>query len=773
MDTRISVLSDSWKLYYEENAKCSSFADAICDEKELVSKKFKSANGRVPGNFVLDLYKEGIIPDPLFGDNAIKLQYLEAMHVWYCTEFDSSEDGLYLMFEGLDTIADVFLDGIHVLRAENMFISHKTGTVVSKGHHKLVVHFTPPVIESKKYSFPVASNALWYNYQGMYIRKPAHSFGWDIFPRIVSCGIWKPVYLMKPKADSIKDVYVYTLYANAEENKAKIRIVFDVDTSGDLIQEYRIRFSGKCGDSEFSEEMTLWGNQYGRMAFTVKNPKLWWPRGYGKPDVYDCKAELIKDGKILDTYITTVGIRTVELDRSESIKNGNGKFTFKINGTPVFWRGVNWVPLSPYACENEERLPMYLNLLYGTNSNAVRMWGGGIYESDTFFDYCDRNGIMVWQDFMMACAVYPNDEIFKKKIEEEAVFQIKRLRKHASLILWSGDNECDCTYNTWNGVVRDPNKNVITRRWLPELITNHDFSRPYLPSSPYISEECYKENLSSPEEHLWGNRPYFKSDFYVKSQCCFVSEIGYPGIVSPKSLKKFIGKDFLYPPEDDKGRVNDHWEAHAVETMITDEESPYKYRIPLVLNKIKETYGGLPEKLEDCVKMSQIIQAEAVKSFIELFRANKWRRTGIIYWNLADGCPMTSEAVADFYGEKKLSYKYMNRAYEPVCLMIKETDGKYELVVSNDTLSSADIKYTVTDCETGSIMASGKFTSKANDAEKISDIEFPSTDTFVLIEWETDGKKFKNHFIADIRKVTYKKYIEELDKCKYGDLFDF
>ncbi|MBR0234884.1 MAG: hypothetical protein IJQ37_00280 [Clostridia bacterium] len=772
MDKKIFEISSGWRLYYAENAACRDYADKITSEAELISRGLENVAASVPGNFVLDLFRAGKIPDPIYADNSWKLQYLEAMHVWYCVSFDADfDDDSYLRFDGLDTIADVYLDGEHILRAENMFIPH-FAKARGASRHELVVHFTPAVIEGRKYKAPASSNALWYNYQGLYIRKAAYMYGWDIMPRIVSCGIWKPVCVMKRRADSINDVFVYTLFTKPDEKRAKIRIYFDISVSGDLIQKYRLRFSGKCGTSSFCEEITPWGTQYSRMAFIIENARLWWPRGYGEPNLYDCRAELLLDGEVLDTYTLKVGLRTVELVRTDSIKDGEGEFLFKINQTPIFWRGVNWSPLSPYPSENEKMLPEGLSRLYETGSNCVRMWGGGIYEDDSFFDFCDAHGIMVWQDFMMACAVYPQDETFEKKLKEEAVYQICRLRSHPSLVLWSGDNECDCTYNTWGGVVRNPNENVITRKLLPQLIRTHDFSRPYLPSSPYISDECYTLGLHSPEEHLWGDRPHYLSDYYSKSECRFVSEIGHHGAVSPESARKFIEPQHLYPILRDNGEVDEQWLCHATETW-QDVETPYKYRMKMLVRKVVEAAGKLPVTYAQFSKVSQVLQAEAVKRFIEIFRGEKWRRTGIIYWNLTDGWPLSCESVIDCYGTHKIAFYFMRRAYEPIYLMIKDGGDGKTLVAANDTLDECDVDFTVTDVDGGTIICRGSKKIKANDVTELDKITLDTHDTFAKISWRIGGREYSSHYFADVTGCDMTRYLNCLEKCGFDEFEGF
>ena len=774
MDKITLEISTGWKLYYIENAKCKSYADKITRERDLSARGLDGVLAEVPGDFVNTLFKAGVIPDPMFGDNVWDLQYLEAMHVWYCTSFFAElNENTYLRFEGLDTVADVYLDGKHILHSDNMFIPHDAKATGKGKKHELLVHFSPAVLEGRKYTAPASSNALWYNYQGLYVRKAAHMYGWDIMPRIVSCGIWRPVCLTERRADSINDVFVYTLYTKPKENKAKIRIYFDISVSDDIIQKYKIRFTGRCGDSAFGYEMIPWGTQYSRMAFEIENARLWWPRGYGEPNLYDCRAELLFEDAVVDTRTMKIGLRTVELSRSDSVKNGEGEFTFIINGEPVFWRGVNWSPLSPFPSENEKLLPEGLSRLYETGSNCVRMWGGGIYEDDSFFDFCDEHGIMVWQDFMMACAVYPQDKTFAEKLEKEATYQICRLRNHPALMLWSGDNECDCAYNTWGGVVRDPNENVITRKLLPDLIKMHDFSRPYLPSSPYISAECYAEKLHSPEEHLWGDRPHYLSEYYSKSDCRFVSEIGHHGAVSPESAEKFIGKEYLYPLLDGSGETNPHWLCHATETKMTDGESPYRYRMKMLVRKVVETAGTLPETYAEFAKVSQVLQAEAVKRFIEIFRSEKWRRTGIIYWNLTDGWPLSCESVIDCYGVRKLAFYFMRRAYEPIYLMIKERDGKLTLVSSNDTLKDEKISFSITDAETGKTICEGDGTAEANGVSAFCDVALPAKDTFAYIKWRVGGKDYSSHYFADVTGCDMKKYLDCLKKCGFDEFEGF
>ncbi len=339
---------------------------------------------------------------------------------------------------------------------------------------------------------------------------------------------------------------------------------------------------------------------------------------------------------------------------------------------------------------------MILPMLADIGCNTVRCWGGNVYENEKFYDFCDRNGIMVWQDFAMACAVYPQNDEFAKAIGEEAETIIKALRHHPSIVLWAGDNECDAAH-AWNSHPTDPNENILTRKILPEKVRAHSTFTPYLPSSPYIDEEAYKSGKPTSEDHLWGPRDYFKGDYYKNTVCHFASETGYHGCPSPESLKKFIPKEHLWGCLDDR-----YWICHAA-CMTPDPSDPFYYRIRLMWNQVVTLFGEgsiALSDLEHFSRASQISQAEAKKYFIERFRLTKWRRTGIIWWNLIDGWPQISDAVVDYYGDKKLAYYYIKQSQKPVQMMFDEhCDGKLNLYAVNDTREDKTLAYTVeNDC---------------------------------------------------------------------------
>ncbi len=385
--------------------------------------------------------------------------------------------------------------------------------------------------------------------------------------------------------------------------------------------------------------------------------------------------------QVADEYQTTLGIRTVELVRSEITDVYGGDFHFLVNGVKIFCKGSNWVPADAFHSRDQARYEQMLELFNDTNCNILRAWGGNVYEDHAFFDLCDRMGIMVWQDFAMACATYPLDEEFLNVMRQEAESVVAKLRQHPSLILWSGDNECDqFAMNNFNV---DPGMNRLTREILPQVVHRLDPYRPYLASSPYVSQAVWetKNERLLPENHLWGPRDYYKSSFYAESPAHFVSETGYHGCNSLSSMKTFISPDKLWPWQD-----NAEWLAHAYEPIGPG--GPYSYRIKLMADQTAEMFGSQPENLEDFILASQISQAEAKKFFIELTRYKKWRRSGVIWWNMIDGWPQFSDAVVSYDFIKKLAYHYIKRVQQDLCLMFDEIDRwNIRLHASNDTLN--------------------------------------------------------------------------------------
>ena len=746
-----------WKIAYAHHDVCSH--KHLCTIADVETSGFEILPASVPGNFELDLMKAGKIEDLYFSTNTLNAQRLEDVHVWYYTVVTITNPNQYLHFVGIDTFADIYVNGNLCASTDNMYLPCDVTADWKMGENEVVVHIRPTVLEARKFTSPAACNAQKYSYPSLYVRKAPHMFGWDIMPRIVSAGIWKEVQLLERKADEIKEVYFVTnkiitdpalsgsditgSNASGKGIQASIRVYLSTNLSSSFATDYTVKIEGHCGESYFIKEDRLWHNTH-PLGFTIDNCKLWWPKNAGEPSLYDTTVTLLKKGEICDIYHLKAGVRTVELDLTDSTdKDGNGEFCFKVNGKKIFVLGTNWVPLDAFHSNDSNRLPQALSLLNDIGCNMVRCWGGNVYESAAFFDYCDEHGIMVWQDFAMGCSVYPDEDRFAKALEEEAIYEIKRLRNHASLALWAGDNECDQAHSL-SGFKRDPNRNRLTRNVLRRAVEMHDYARPYLPSSPYISEKVYSGMGLMPENHLWGPRDYFKGDYYRNSFCHFASETGYHSFPSPQSLERFLRE-----PEkifNEAGIATEEYLVHAA-SMETEPNAPYAYRIKLAYNQVVTLFGNAEENLNDFIRQSQISQAEAKKYFIEKFRIGKWKRTGIIWWNLLDGWPQISDAIVDYYYVKKLAYHYIKRSQEPVCLMFDEPEnGQIALTGVNDLPRNAAVTYTVTKLsgtpDTSKTVLSGSALVAADSAQKIACIPIADGEkAFYLIEWECNGQR--------------------------------
>jgi len=475
------------------------------------------------------------------------------------------------------------------------------------------------------------------------------------------------------------------------------------------------------------------------LRILIDNPRLWWPRGYGDASLYTVKMELLRDGVAVDTREDTIGIRRIEIDHV--MKAGDeGEFLIRVNGVRILAKGSNWVPLDAMHSRDAARYERALSLFAEMGCNIVRCWGGNVYEDHAFFDLCDRYGLLVWQDFAMACAVYPQDDAFYRMIEAEAEAVITKLRNHPSILLWAGDNEVDETYVGKRFATEENRYNAITREVLPRCVRTHDPYRKFLPSSPYIPAGSLRYDV--PEQHNWGARAYFKDDFYKHTKAHFISECGYHGCPSPESLAKFLPRDKLWP------YTNSAWDTHNTDNLMNVPRSYNRNR--LMADQVAILLGEAPRDLETFSLFSQFSQAEAKKFFVERTRILKWRRTGIIWWNMLDGWPQISDAIVDYYFVKKLAFTWLQRVHTPVCLMMDELrDWEHDVVLSNDSREDAPVDWRVEDGETGALLLAGQTRVKANENAVTGSIrELAGTQKLYLLRWSVGGKHYANHYIS-------------------------
>ncbi|MCL1793437.1 MAG: hypothetical protein FWG34_06180 [Oscillospiraceae bacterium] len=740
-------LNGEWKLYGFEQKRTP-----VINLADLEGKEYLLA--QVPGEAQTALFKNGIIPDPYAGMGMKNLRKYEFYEWYYTREFEIADmpgfgERAYIIFEAVDCVAEYYINKKLAGKSDNAMIAHEFDVTdyIAAGRNEIAVHILSPILEAEKLAgnFTAIQNAQQGCYEALSLRRPVSSYGWDILCRAVTSGICRDVFFEYRPNNQIKQFYVTTNSVHRQSGKsgAYLNVMYQIQT--DICEYKDLSLAVEIFDGEklvLSHLHEIWFVT-GAFGIWFDDCKLWWPRGYGEARVYNVKASLVCKGAVLNSIETTLGIRTLELKRTAVTSLDNpGDFKFIVNGEPIMCKGSNWVPLDAFHSNDKNRYGDALALFSDTNCNILRCWGGNLYEDHDFFDLCDKYGIMVWQDFSMACALYPRNPEFYEKMRLEAISVVRKLRCHPSIVLWAGDNECDYNYASRK---MDPNSNYLTRELLKTIVENEDPSRPYLPSSPYFSPEAYATGNPfghMPEDHLWGARDTFKAEFYHNKTVHFISETGYHGCPSKSSLEKFLSPEKLFPYQD-----NEEWILHSADAF--GKNGNYAYRVELMANQIKEYFGICPDNLEDFILASQINQAEAKKHFIETTRLAKWRRTGIIWWNMIDGWPQFSDAVADYYFNKKLAYHYIKRVQNPICVMLAEPENwRCEVKVSNDTLESHFGKYRLWDGETGETISDGGFHSPANSNAHIANINVSHGEKrLILIEWEIGGKKSCNHYV--------------------------
>ena len=711
-DTVISLDGD-WELAFWPQP-----ATPVTDPAQMPALAVETVPARVPGNVELDLQAAGRIADPRTGNNVYALRKYEGYQWRYARRFPSPglQPGqrLQLRFRGVDCLATIWLNGQRVGEADNMLVEHGydvTERLRAGSDNELQVILRSAVIEAQK--FPLGALGLRGdgNSESEPVRKAPHAYGWDIMPRLVSAGLWRGVELRVLDPVRFEDVHWMTVRLDRAAKSAELCADFQLHVPFAMIDGLKVRASLRRQGREVLRREEPLLSHAGRIALHVSDADFWWPRGYGEASLYDAGLEIIDDdGRVLASRDSRIGLRTVQLDRTDSATPGRpGRFCFVVNGERIFIRGSNWVPLDALHSRDAALLAGALDLACELNCNLLRCWGGNVYEDDAFFDTCDAEGLLVWQDFAMACTIYPQNREFAAQVEQEVRSVVRKLRNHPCLALWSGNNENDVSLS-WQlgGLNVDPNRDLISRQTIPAVLYELDPTRPYLPSSPYVSREYYDQGCPGgalPEDHLWGPRGYYKADFYTQSAAALVSEIGCHGCPNRRSLEAMFDPGFVYPWTKDFV-WNDQWQTKSVRKLPGSETT--RGRNDLMLSQIRLLFGTVPADLDSFILASQSVQAEALKYFVERWRAAKFARSGIIWWNLRDGWPIISDAVVDYYNSRKLAFYFLKNVQQNVCLVINDpVDGRYPLVAVNDTLEPAQGAVTVNDLASGRELFAG------------------------------------------------------------------
>jgi beta-mannosidase len=675
---------------------------------------------RVPGCVHLDLLDNISIPDPFYGENEKLVQWIENEDWIYQSKFRATTlllnySHIDLVFEGLDTYADVYLNDSLLLNADNMFRKWKVDVkdLLRMGHNDLKVVFHSPVRTNREkaavmsYSLPD---------ERAFSRKAPCMFGWDWGPRLVSSGIWKPVYF-----EAWEDLKIESWRAVTDslgEDKAKLRLLLNVLSRDSMELDCMYRIS--VMDRETLKVKLKPGENRLEIPFVLNDPKLWWTHNLGDPFLYDFTVSFRIDEETLDRQRGKFGIRTIELVHEPD--NFGKSFYFKLNGVAVFMKGANYIPQDnfPSRVTRDKYIETISNAVR-SNMNMLRVWGGGIYEDDLFYELCDRWGILVWQDFMFACTMYPGDSAFLMTVKEEAKQQVIRLRNHPSLALWCGNNEVDEAWHNWGWQKQftyssEDSAEIwedyleVFHRLLPEIVEEYDGNTAYWPSSPKHGWGR-EESLSDGDMHYWGvwwGREPFA--MYNKKVGRFMSEYGFQGYPPYKTLIETIPEEELY---------------FGSPSMLNHQKHPFGEEV--IREFIGKSYP-VPsiEKLEDYVYLSQLTQAYGIQTAIEAHRRNMPRCMGTLYWQLNDCWPAVSWSGLDYHNRWKALHHFVKRSYEDVMISIQKEDEELDIYIISDLLQDTTGQLVVTSMDfSGDVifLDSSNIYVKANASSNLFSIE--------------------------------------------------
>lgn len=656
------------------------------------------SDAKVPGTVHQDLLNHNRIPNPFYGMNEQAVQWVENEDWMYRTSFvvdeqQLSRDAAVLEMDGLDTYADVFLNGALILRSDNMFVGHKIEVkpVLRKGVNQLLVRFRSPVkevlpqLQTNGFDYPASNDhSPWRT--SVYTRKAPYSYGWDWGIRLATCGIWRPVRLVFSDVARIEDYYVCQEAVTQAKADVDNRLEINNVTSSTVSALLKVDYHYSDSDTkEIKKQIELRpGANTVSLPVSIEKPHLWMPNGWGEPSLYKFTASLSVDGVEIAKQERNVGLRTVRvvMDDDEHGKS----FYFVVNGKPMFAKGANFIPddaLLPNV--TQERYKRIFEDVKAANMNMLRVWGGGIYEDDEFYDEADRNGILIWQDFMFACSSYPHDPLFVGRVEAEAEYNIKRLRGHASLAMWCGNNEIYEAMRYWGWQRKysaeafaemERGYNVLFRELLPQMVERLDNGRFYMHSSPYEANWGRPDSWKTADSHNWGTwhgrKPFESFDTDVPR---FMSEYGFQAFPEMKTIRTFAEeKDF----ELESPVMNAHQKADIGNALI---------------RQTMRLYYRVPEKFEDLVYVGLVLQGQGIRHGIEAHRRNRSYCMGSLFWQLNDSWPVVSWSGIDYYGNWKALMYQSKRAFAPILInAIKEGDDLCVYLVSDELQERDDVR---------------------------------------------------------------------------------
>ena len=622
----------------------------------------------VPGTVHTDLLAQHLIPDPFAGTNEKAVQWVDKKDWqyrkrWHIKKQELAAEVIELEFKGLDTYADVYLNEHLILQSANMFVSHTVNVKewLVAGDNELRILFKSPVkTDMPKFLqdsiiYPAGNDASDIPLS-IYARKAPYHYGWDWGPRLVTSGIWRPVVLRSWSKAAIRDVYWQQLQLDSTNADMQAEVTIEATVAGDYTL---LVTQGKTAAALAKQTVNLQaGTNVVKVPFSIKKPIRWWPAGMGDPYRYELQASLLSNKKVLATQSNMLGLRTIEVvNKPDSLGES---FYVKVNGRPVFMKGANYIPQDNFLPRvtpgKQEKL---FHDMVVSNFNMVRVWGGGVYEDDNFYRLADQHGILVWQDFMFACTLYPSDPAFLENVKLEAADNIKRLRNHPSLALWCGNNEIAVAIKNWGWQSGYAYTNTqwqslqqgydkLFKEVLPQQVATYQPGAFYFHSSP-ISNWGKPEDFTKGDNHYWGvwhGMEWFEAfNTHIPR---FMSEYGFQSFPSMESIRTFATKD-------DYDIFSNVMQAH--------QKSPAKGNTAIKTYMLH--YYREPKDFPSFVYLSQVLQAEGMKVAIEAHRRAMPYCMGTLYWQLNDCWPGASWSGRDYDGRWKALQYYVKEAFKP------------------------------------------------------------------------------------------------------------
>lgn len=611
----------------------------------------------VPGTVYGTFLEKGLIPDPFYRENELEATKLSENDFEYVKEFMVEEaqlsfDALLLVFEGVDTLADIYLNGELLDSISNMHLRYEYDVLksVHVGANELRVVLHSPIRYIKEENEKIYAGGVLEAMEGYpHLRKAHCMFGWDWGPRLPDAGIFRPVYLLGVNKARLRDVYV-----RQEHTPGKVVLRFD---SQSLIYAcdsmYAVTITVKAPDGRvYTQEADT--------SIVIANPQLWWPNGYGKQPLYTVRAEIVDQSSsaVLDVWERRIGLRTVTMNTEKD--EWGSKFAHRVNGLDIFAMGADYIPEDNFFGRiTRERTERLLKDCVEANYNCIRIWGGGYYPDDYFYDLCDELGLLVWQDFMFACSSYELDDAFEKQISTEITQTVRRLRHHACIGLWCGNNEMETQTmdNCWKPSEKQRYDYIkIFEYIIPRIVKKEDPQAFYWPSSPSSGgnfDNPWDEH--SGDAHYWdvwhGCKPFTA---YRNYRFRYLSEFGFQSFPCLKTVETFT------EPED-----------RNIFSRVMEMHQRNRAANGKILDYLSQTYL-YPKDFDSLLYASQLLQAEAIRYGVEHFRRYRGECMGALVWQLNDIWPVASWASIDYYGRWKALHYAEKKMFAPVLLSCEE-----------------------------------------------------------------------------------------------------